>query len=331
MAFQDLPLSDLDSASSIGNSDLLYVVQSGESKKTTAQTLLGNKADLSAGKLILAQFPNTSKEVLNDTARYALTTNDVRNGFIVIVDQPTEKMYLVVDETHLDSASGYKAFAADANWNTIQNKPNNLVVYETTGNVSTLKSEGGTALNPKTTTEALVDENGVSCADRIAYGEESASVTVQPPSPYLHESDIVNDLTTSDATKPLSAAMGYTLNSNLAKKLFEKTYSTTTQTWQTILNDFYTNTADIISALSNENLNRLKLRSGNLVFTLAYVGSGAYHFTASSVSGSGINMYGMVLGTTSYYVNEAMTNTLSFTNYSGNAIGSARTLQLYLA
>ena len=217
MAFQDMPLSDLDSASSIGNSDLLYVVQSGESKKTTAQTLLGNKADLSAGKLILAQFPNTSKEVLNDTARYALTTDDVRNGFIVIVDQPTEKMYLVVDETHLDSASGYKAFAADANWSSIQGKPNNLVVYETSGNVSTLKSEGGTALNPKTTTEALVDENGVSCKDRIAYGEESASVTVQPPSPYLHESDIVNDLTTSDATKPLSAAMGYQLNSNLTQ------------------------------------------------------------------------------------------------------------------
>ena len=218
MALQDMPLSDLDSASSVGNLDLMYLVQNGESKKVTAQTLIGEKADLSNGKLLLAQFPNTSKEVLNDTARFALTTNDVRNGFIVVVSQPTEKMYLVTDETNLDNASGYTAFAADAMWSSIQGKPNNLVVYETSGNVSTLKSEGGTALNPKTTTEALVDENGVSCDGRIAYGEESASVTVEPMSPYLHESDIVNDLATNDPTKPLSAAQGYALNSNLSEK-----------------------------------------------------------------------------------------------------------------
>lgn len=217
MALQDMPLSDLDSASSVGNLDLMYLVQNGESKKVTAQTLIGEKADLSNGKLLLAQFPNTSKEVLNDTARFALTTNDVRNGFIVVVSQPTEKMYLVTDETNLNNASGYTAFAADAMWSSIQDKPTNLVVYETSGNVSTLKSEGGTALNPKTTTEALVDENGVSCKDRIAYGEESASVTVEPMSPYLHESDIVNDLATNDPTKPLSAAQGYALNSNLTE------------------------------------------------------------------------------------------------------------------
>ena len=248
MAFQDMPLSDLDSASSVGNLDLMYLVQSGESKKVTAQTLLGNKADLSAGKLILAQFPNTSKEVLNDTARYALTTDDVRNGFIVIVSQPTEKMYLVTDETNLDSASGYTAFAADAMWSSIQGKPNNLVVYETSGNVSTLKSEGGTALNPKTTTEALVDENGVSCKDRIAYGEESASVTVEPMSPYLHQSDIVNDLTTSDATKPLSAAMGYTLNSNLSELVKQTTFSGTTSAQSNlVLTGVTTDNIEIIS------------------------------------------------------------------------------------
>lgn len=222
MALQDMPLSDLDSASSVGNTDLMYLVQSGESKKVTAQTLIGQKADLSNGKLLLAQFPNTSKEVLNDTARFALTTDDVRNGFIVVVSQPTEKMYLVTDETNLDNASGYTAFAADAMWSSIQGKPNNLVVYETSGNVSTLKSEGGTALNPKTTTEALVDENGVSCKDRIAYGEESAPATVEPMSPYVHESDIVNDLATNDPTKPLSAAQGYALNSNLTELFIVK-------------------------------------------------------------------------------------------------------------
>lgn len=234
MALQDMSLSDLDSASSVGNLDLMYLVQNGESKKVTAQTLIGEKADLSNGKLLLAQFPNTSKEVLNDTARFALTTDDVRNGFIVVVSQPTEKMYLVTDETNLDNASGYTAFAADAMWSSIQGKPNNLVVYETAGNVSTLKSEGGTALNPKTTTEALVDENGVSCEGRIAYGEESAPATVEPMSPYLHESDIVNDLATNDPTKPLSAAQGYTLNSNLSAIKIYADSAQSPQTYRTV-------------------------------------------------------------------------------------------------
>lgn len=270
MALQDMPLSDLDSASSVGNLDLMYLVQNGESKKVTAQTLIGNKADLSAGKLILAQFPNTAKEVLNDTARYALTTNDVRNGFIVIVDEdsqgnPDEKMYLVTDETNLGNANGYHAFAADAIWRNIQDKPTNLVVYETSGNVSTLKSEGGTALNPKTTTEALVDENGVSCEGRIAYGEESAPATVEPMSPYLHESDIVNDLATNDPTKPLSAAQGYTLNSNLTEYQKKSWNLITTLTGTT--GGTYPKTGDYTEMLVSISTTTNKINSVTLPFT----------------------------------------------------------------
>jgi len=49
--------------------------------------------------------------VENDTARFALTTDDVQNGDTVYVNA-TQIMYFVVDETNLDTEAGYKALAA---------------------------------------------------------------------------------------------------------------------------------------------------------------------------------------------------------------------------
>lgn len=49
--------------------------------------------------------------VQDDTARFALTTDDVQNGDCVYVNS-TQIMYFVVDDTKLDLAAGYKALAA---------------------------------------------------------------------------------------------------------------------------------------------------------------------------------------------------------------------------
>lgn len=49
--------------------------------------------------------------VQNDTARFALTTDDVQNGDCVYVNS-SQVMYFVVDDTKLDRADGYKALAA---------------------------------------------------------------------------------------------------------------------------------------------------------------------------------------------------------------------------
>lgn len=49
--------------------------------------------------------------VEDDEARFELTANDVQNGDVVYVND-TQIMYLVVDETALDSEDGYKEFAA---------------------------------------------------------------------------------------------------------------------------------------------------------------------------------------------------------------------------
>ena len=49
--------------------------------------------------------------VEDDEARFELTTDEVQNGDVVYVND-TQIMYLVVDETALDSEDGYKEFAA---------------------------------------------------------------------------------------------------------------------------------------------------------------------------------------------------------------------------
>ena len=49
--------------------------------------------------------------VADQTARYALTTDDVQNGDTVYQND-TQVMYFVVDDTKLDLAAGYKALAA---------------------------------------------------------------------------------------------------------------------------------------------------------------------------------------------------------------------------
>lgn len=49
--------------------------------------------------------------VEDDEARFELTADDVQNGDVVYVND-TQIMYLVVDDTRLDSEDGYKEFAA---------------------------------------------------------------------------------------------------------------------------------------------------------------------------------------------------------------------------
>lgn len=49
--------------------------------------------------------------VADDDARFDLTTDEVQNGDVVFVND-TQIMYLVVDDTKLDSEDGYQEFAA---------------------------------------------------------------------------------------------------------------------------------------------------------------------------------------------------------------------------
>ena len=88
-------------------------------------------ADKITGVIDLKNIPVGAMErcvvVEDDTARFALTTNDVQKGDTVKVINPTPTMYMVVDESKLDSADGYVIYSAgNANsvpWSGITDKP----------------------------------------------------------------------------------------------------------------------------------------------------------------------------------------------------------------
>lgn len=98
--------------------------------KEETDALLDGKADLVDGLIPVSQIPPVVIErlvkVADDTARFALTTATVQNGDTVqTIDN--NKMYAVIDDTHLDSEQGYQVYVAgmaaravgDQNGNTI--------------------------------------------------------------------------------------------------------------------------------------------------------------------------------------------------------------------
>lgn len=64
--------------------------------------------------------------VADDTARFALTTDDVQNGDCVYVNS-SQIMYFVVDDTKLDLAAGYKALAAGIAAQAVADKDGNQI------------------------------------------------------------------------------------------------------------------------------------------------------------------------------------------------------------
>lgn len=76
---------------------------------------LSHKADLVNGTVPLSQIPPAAIErefvVENDTARFALTTEEVQLGDTVRV-VATNRMYLVIDTDYLDSELGYQVYVA---------------------------------------------------------------------------------------------------------------------------------------------------------------------------------------------------------------------------
>lgn len=96
-------------------------------------------AELDENQLIpLDRIPKTALDNLvkveNNEQRLLLTNNDVQNGDSVLVlddgsDEHLESLYLVVDDTQLDSENGYIFYHASTTWSTIMNKPENFVFY----------------------------------------------------------------------------------------------------------------------------------------------------------------------------------------------------------
>ena len=101
------------------------------------EQILGSKANLDSDGLIpVSEIPPMAMEhmkLVQTTAdMYNLTIDDVQNGDTVFVNE-TKVMYLVIDETKLDQAAGYKEYAAGTASRAIADKNGNDITttYQT--------------------------------------------------------------------------------------------------------------------------------------------------------------------------------------------------------
>lgn len=82
------------------------------------------------GVLSPENLPDVALDILvqvpDDAARFELTTNDAQTGDIVYVES-TEMMYLIIDDTHLDIAAGYRQFQGKTYWAGISGSPTDNV------------------------------------------------------------------------------------------------------------------------------------------------------------------------------------------------------------
>ena len=93
-------------------------------------------ADILSGIIPVANLPHGSLErcvvVANDTARFALTTDDVQLGDTVKVTS-TGKMYFVTDDTQLGSEAGYEVYTAGSAtsvpWSGVTGTPTTIAGY----------------------------------------------------------------------------------------------------------------------------------------------------------------------------------------------------------
>ena len=82
---------------------------------------------IKSGTIDISRLPQAALErcvvVADDTARFKLTKSQVQVGDSVKVTSPDNLMYIVVDDTKLNTEAGYIPYSAAVKWDTIKDKP----------------------------------------------------------------------------------------------------------------------------------------------------------------------------------------------------------------
>ena len=139
------------------------------------------------GTISIDRLPHGALErlvvVATDTERLALTTSQIQKGDTVKVTA-TEKMYYVVDDTKLNSESGYEVYsvgaASSVDWSGITNKPNTFTPTDHT-HLKTEITDFPTSL--KNPTALTISVNGTSttydgsAAKTITISESTLGIT----------------------------------------------------------------------------------------------------------------------------------------------------------
>lgn len=185
--------------------------------------------------------------VVDDTARFALTVDDVQNGDCVYVNS-SQIMYFVVDDTKLDQAAGYKALAAGIAAQAVADKNSNDITttYQTVidsqhklsadnvddsqstnkfnmqGDWSQTTSSAGDYIKNKPTlgTASALDVpvSGNASSTQVVKGDDSRLTDNRNPTAHNQTSDTINAMTGySKAQADSAIAASDTLNTAIGK------------------------------------------------------------------------------------------------------------------
>ena len=189
---------------------------------------------ITSGTIDIARLPKGALErlvkVANQAARYALTASDVQLGDTV-QQLDTGVMYVVTDETKLDSADGYTEFTAGAAssvpWTGVTGKPADYQpASHSHGNITNDGKVGITANKPLITgTDGVVQAGAFgNQANTFCEGNDSRLSDARTPVAHTHTKSDVTDLLNSNFIP--SANNSYDLGSSSYQwnNLYAKNY-----------------------------------------------------------------------------------------------------------
>ena len=154
--------------------------------------------------------------VANKTARFSLTTSQVKLGDIV-KQLDTEQMYYVIDINNLDNENGYEEFTTAAvDWSTIVNKPSTFTPSAHTHTISDIQGlTTGTSILPSTANQnnkvLAVYNNTAQWATLTLTGSVTGTATIA-------SSGTISIKTTTNHTHSYLPLSGGTLTGNVTSR-----------------------------------------------------------------------------------------------------------------
>lgn len=180
---------------------------------------------ITSGTISVDRLPKTALSefipVANKAARLALTKSEAQNGDTV-KEADTKRMYLVIDDTKLNSEEGYQEYTTVVDWSTITGKPSQFQPVSHVHTWDQINGRPSTLPNPNGLTISLngTAQTAYTGASAVAFNITPASIGAQVAGSYAsssHNHDgVYSPVSHTHSYLPLS---GGTLTGELVTKL----------------------------------------------------------------------------------------------------------------
>ena len=192
----------------------------GSANMNISVTLNGFDASkITSGTINVDRLPKTALSefipVANRAARLALTKTEAQNGDTV-KETDTKKMFLVIDDTKLDSDAGYEEYTTVVDWSTITGRPSQFQPVSHTHTWAQISDRPSTLPNPNGLVISLNGkaQTAYTGASAVAFDITPASIGAQVAGSYASSShnhdSVYAKVSHSHTIGQIGALAGYT-------------------------------------------------------------------------------------------------------------------------